>query len=488
MVQKAWSETTVNPLKVLLDAQNPRIEVASDASQDEIRHKLLAHENVVKLANQIVDFGGLMPGERIIVCKENGKHVVVEGNRRVCASQLLLNPELIPQKFQKRIPRASEELKNTLKKIKAEIAPDRDAAEPTITKRHTEPGIEIWKTTAKMRRASRLLEAGYGIEQIAEKLGSTQSVIRRSIREYRLFRYALDLEDFWSHDELERLTDQALKTNAYTRFFTLAGVKEKLELSYDEHDHVTSTLSKDVFGQYMCHIARCFFIPEPGERKPWANTRTTPDVIFDAFIPKEGTQGKQEKTVTTNQGQAPSAGSAASQPTSGTKPAAGAKPKANQSTPKSAKASIFFEKLVCSVDDDRLIALTKEIKRINHTEFPIAASMLLRALFESSLLYQVKKAKKIKELNKKANGKDIGLQALMSFCANNQNQIFTHQRAADALAAFQKAGMKDHLDFVVHGRWIEAEPAVVEAAARILRSLITHIVQGDDNDMEENNA
>lgn len=489
MALKTWSEATLSPLKVLLDAQNPRIEVSHDANQDEIRQKLLAHEKVATLASQIVKFGGLMPGERIIVCKDNNKHVVVEGNRRVCACQLLLNPNLIPEKFQKKIPRASQELKDTLKRIKADVAPDRDAAEPTITKRHTEPGIEMWRTTAKMRRASRLLDEGYDIEQIAEKLGATQSALRKAIKEYRLLRYVIDLEDSWKHEELERLTDQTLKTNAYTRFFTLAGVKEKLELSFDEHDHVTSTLLNDIFDQYMCHIARCFFIPPHGDRKPWANTRTTPDDIFNSFIQEESSQeqdGNQEYL--TKQSQPLGSATTPSQKNSPAKLATGGKPKTNQSAPKSAKASIFFEKLVCTVDDDRLIALTKEITQIDHTSFPIAASMLLRALFESSLLYKVKKANKIKELNKKANGKDIGLQALISFCGNGQNQIFTHQRAADALASFEKAGMKDHLDFVVHGLWVEAEPAVVETAARILRPLITHIVQGNDHDMEENNA
>ena len=205
MAQKKWEETELNPLKIMLDAQNPRIEVAGDATQDEIRLKLLAHEDVVKLANGIVEFGGLMPGERIIVCKENRKHVVVEGNRRTCACQLLLKPELVPEKFKKKFPIASQELKYAISVIKADVAPDRDTAEPTITKRHTEPGIEKWRTTAKMRRASKLLDAGYDLAQIAEKLGARQSVLRKSIREYRLLRYVLDMDHRESPRVLRRL-------------------------------------------------------------------------------------------------------------------------------------------------------------------------------------------------------------------------------------------------------------------------------------------
>jgi len=492
MAQKKWGEAELNPLKIMLDAQNPRIEVAGDATQEEIRLKLLAHEDVVKLATGIVKFGGLMPGERIIVCKENRKHVVVEGNRRTCACQLLLKPELVPEKFKKKFPVASQELKDAISVIKADISPDRDTAEPTITKRHTEPGIDRWRTTAKMRRASKLLDAGYDLAQIAEKLGARQTVLRTSIREYRLLRYVLDFDHrAWTQSELERLTDQTLKTNPYTRFFTLSGVKEKLGLSYDEHDHVTSSLPTNVFEQYMQHIARCFFIPIPPSKKPWANTRSTADDVFANF--------KSKKNGQISSGGTPSAGgSGAVQPAAGTgggsataspptKPPVTAE-KRKPGAPQSAKASVFFEKLVCAVDDDRLIALTNEITKIMPADFPISSAMLLRALFESALTYQVNKAGKTKELNKKNNGRDIGLQTLISFCANEQYKIFTYKRARDTLDAFEKTGMKDNLDFIVHGRWIEAEATLVETTARMLRPLITHIVGGHDHDLEDENA
>jgi hypothetical protein len=49
-------------------------------------------------------------------------------------------------------------------------------------------------------------------------------------------------------------------------------------------------------------------------------------------------------------------------------------------------------------------------------------------------------------------------------------------------------GMKDHLDFIVHGRWAEVDSAVVVTAGRLLRPLIKHIVEGNQHDMEEENA
>lgn len=492
MTQKNWAEAALSPLKIMLDAQNPRIEVAGNATQDEIRMKLLAHEEVVKLANEIVAFGGLLPGERIIVCKENRKYVVVEGNRRTCACQLLLKPELVPEKFKKKFPIASQELKESLSRIKAEVAPDRDAAEPTITKRHTEPGVEKWRTTAKMRRASKLLEAGYDLAQIAEKLGARQSVLRKSIRDYHLLRFVLDLGSrAWSQAELERLTDQTLQTNPFTRFFTLAGVKEKLELSFDEHYQPISSLPTEEFEQYMEHVARCFFIPIPPSKKPWANTRTTPTDIFASFTPKKNCKSisNQTTTPTTETRVLPSP---TNKPGGSTTPAPDKSTmlggKGKSASPKSAKKSEFFEKLVCTVDDDRLLALTDEITQIRPATYPIASGMLLRALFESALSYKVKAVGKQKELNRKANGKDVGLRELITFCANEQNKIFSYKRARDALSSFEKAGMKDHLDFIVHGRWVEADESLVKTAAKMMRPLITHIIEGNDQDLEDENV
>jgi hypothetical protein len=493
MPQTGWKETKLNPLRILLDIQNPRIEVANGASQEEIRLKLLAHERVVELARDIADYGSLLPGERIIVTKENNKYVVLEGNRRTCACQLLLKSELIPEKYRKSIRKSSKDLILALTEIKVDIAPSRDDAEPVITKRHTEQGIIKWNTTAKMRRASRLFATGYDIEQIAEKLSSSKGKVREDIRNHHLVRYIIDL-DCWDHKENEILTDQVLKTNPYTRFFNIKGVKEKLGLSFDEQEWPQTILDKTLFNQYMRHIARSFLLPDrSNHNKPIANTRTTKEEIFDAFPVSDTTivvnTSKQE-----NQPPSSHRKDESSPPPKNSNSSTDRKSssKANKpSAPKSATASVFFENLVCSVQDDRLIAITGEITRIDHKDMPVAAAMLLRGLFESALDFQIKVAKKTSALhqfikdNNKGKLKDVGLEALMRFCANKNNDVFLIPRICDQLTNFRSTGLKDQLDFVVHGRWAEASPEVIERAAKCLRPIINHILAGQNEPVEE---
>lgn len=81
--------------QLILDERNPRFIVPPNPSQQSIIDYLIDYEEVVKLAISIRENGGLFAGERVIVCEENGKYIVLEGNRRVCACKILLNPNLL---------------------------------------------------------------------------------------------------------------------------------------------------------------------------------------------------------------------------------------------------------------------------------------------------------------------------------------------------------------------------------------------------------
>jgi RHS repeat-associated protein len=127
--KQPWQTQNLDVLKIQLDRENPRVEIPAKATQAEIRLLLLQHEDVVDLAKDIIASAGLMAGEQIIVAKEGGKHVVLEGNLSTCACQLLVKPSLIPNEYKGKFPSVgSTDLKNRLKTIPSAIAPNRDAA------------------------------------------------------------------------------------------------------------------------------------------------------------------------------------------------------------------------------------------------------------------------------------------------------------------------------------------------------------------------
>lgn len=476
MSEQTWTEKRLNPLRIILDPQNPRIEVPDGANQTTIRRKLLDYGKVITLANSIIGFGGLLPGERVIICKEGSRYTVLEGNRRVCACQIILDSSLLPQKYKRSLKRVTSEVKANIEKIRAEVAPTRDDAEPVITIRHTDVGVERWNTRAKMRRASRLLEQGYNIDDIADKLSAPKTTIRNAIREYRLYHYAVNLGG-WSDQELETLMDEGLSTNPFTRFFDVKGVRDKLGLYFDGNDHPKTKLSQEQFDKQIKHIARSFLIPVPSNNnKPIANTRTSADIVFNNFNPDENLVEPMQAEKQDDKSQDHSATQ---------------RNTTKRTKPKAATASVFFENLVCAVSDDRLIGITDEIKRVDYKKMPIAATMLLRGLLESALDFQVRLVKKYGELHnliaEKNGGKkrDIGLSDLISFCKDKRNNIFLSPRAAEALSRSSVSVYKDQLDIVIHGKWALADPGILLKAATALRPIIAYILEGQNHEFED---
>lgn len=90
-------KVTVSVTSLGLDLKNPRY--PEQENSREARHTMLTKngENVVNLAKDIVKYG-LSPIELLIVMRSEesiDEFIVLEGNRRLCALQLLSNPDLI---------------------------------------------------------------------------------------------------------------------------------------------------------------------------------------------------------------------------------------------------------------------------------------------------------------------------------------------------------------------------------------------------------
>ncbi|TLN00487.1 hypothetical protein FDZ73_19290 [bacterium] len=474
----AWTTQDLDPKKILLDIRNPRIEISEKATQEDIRSKLLKLEGVLDLAREIVKTGGLFHGERIITTVENGKQVVLEGNRRVAACQMLLSPSLIPEEYVGRFPAATSAVKSALRVINADVAPNREAAEPILTKRHTERGAKPWSPVAKMRRAVRLLEHR-SIEQVAELLGTSTGAVRKLVKPYQLLKYALDLS-VWTDDERATLENEKLKTNPYTRFFTLAETQRILQLSFGPNQNPVSKLPEQVFREQMTAIARDFLLPDPAKGRPRCDTRTDPLAYFADFLKTPAGKGAANavdeaglKPGNTQQDKNTRTGKDTSSDAS--------KPGGVQ--PKFPRASVFFENLECHVVDDNLIKLTQEIKTINHVKMPIAASLMTRALFECALVYKIKQAKKWGEVIKLGPEKKVGwdpsLGDLIKFAKNFDNGVFAERNICKALGSHLTDQAKNYLDAMTHLKYQGADSTALASVANHLRGTIKYILEGN---------
>ena len=246
----------ISPLDLLLDDENPRFVVLHSKKQADIRKYLVTYEDVCDLAVGINNYGGILPGERIVALKRGDHYVVIEGNRRTCSLQLLLNPDLIPDGFRHRIPAATEKLKKNCQTIEIDIVPNRDAALELMTKRHIE-GVKQWKPLAKKQFFATNYAAGQSVDNLSRITGMREGDIKSDIKDYKFFlaaytRYCADHPDYEG-----QIID--LKIDPFLRIFKAKfmynGVEVKpvelLKISHTDRFETISALPDDVFTQIV---------------------------------------------------------------------------------------------------------------------------------------------------------------------------------------------------------------------------------------------
>lgn len=198
---KPWRSDDVAFQSLFLDAENPRLTFpeGSAPSPADLLAELVEHENVVEIAESIVDHG-VYPHERLIAVEEDiaGRSAlcVVEGNRRLAAMKALASPEALPVRHRARFAALAKKFGGDLPttRLPVEIAPSRVAAMPFIVARHTHPQIRAWTPTAQASYFNRMRRQGFAVEKIAKLTGLTESDVLGPLRTHALYEAAKRLD------------------------------------------------------------------------------------------------------------------------------------------------------------------------------------------------------------------------------------------------------------------------------------------------------
>ncbi|WP_200861551.1 ParB N-terminal domain-containing protein [Methylohalobius crimeensis] len=187
--------TQVKVGSFLFDSKNTRIPAdrRSD-NQRQLLHELLAHEDIKSLAASISKHG-LFKNERLIVMSTGRRYIVLEGNRRLAAIKLLLNPELAPTPSQVRSFRklSSKADLAALGVIDVLIVQNRLSAAPIIAALHTGDSKRRWSSLQQAKFYHELAEEGLTSVEISDKVGVSLAQIRSFLNSEKLHRIALSL-------------------------------------------------------------------------------------------------------------------------------------------------------------------------------------------------------------------------------------------------------------------------------------------------------
>jgi len=165
---------------LFLDPKNPRLIDCKFGigDQDKILERLWTEFNVSEITDSIVASDCFWQHEPLIAAREGGKLVVIEGNRRLAAVQLLLSPERRKIIGATGIPDISASLKEKIVRIPV-IEKPRHEVWDFIGFKHVN-GPQEWDSIAKAQYIARIHE-DYKIPlpQIAKAIGDRNDTVER---------------------------------------------------------------------------------------------------------------------------------------------------------------------------------------------------------------------------------------------------------------------------------------------------------------------
>ena len=197
------TEETIKQMEVsslTFDIRNPRLVdsgLKDNSTEDEIIEVLWKTMDVKELVMSIAA-SGFFSHEPIIVAKENGKNVVIEGNRRLAAVKLLLDPTLA-LKLNLNVPPISTDARLAIQEIPV-VFNTREEAWRYLGFKHVN-GPAKWSSYAKSQYIADVhRKYGVSLEDIATQIGDTHRTVQRLFRGLMVVEQAEDMKVFDRRD------------------------------------------------------------------------------------------------------------------------------------------------------------------------------------------------------------------------------------------------------------------------------------------------
>ena len=198
---------------LVFDRENPRLlefGLGDTSSEADVIEVLWEEMDVRELVLSI-QASGFFPHEPVVVAHENSQNVVIEGNRRLAAVKLLLNPGL-SESLKLTIPTVLEESKDRLKQLPV-VVDTRENAWRYLGFKHVN-GPAKWSSFAKSRYIAKV-HRNYGVplQDVARQIGDTHRTVQRLFRGLMVIEQAERLGVF---DREDRYNKQFAFSHLYT--------------------------------------------------------------------------------------------------------------------------------------------------------------------------------------------------------------------------------------------------------------------------------
>jgi hypothetical protein len=463
----SWPTKKLAVTSLLLDQQNPRLPQSGGAlGQRQIIDELVTHDSVYELAKDIAT-QGFFPTEILLGVRDGDQTVVIEGNRRLAALKLLINPELAPEAHLEKFRRLSEKTTPAvLAKVQVSLAPSRQAATPILLSRHTAQQIQSWKRPMQARFYRQLLERGLTPEDLMQTYGVTGGQIQDWIRADAVYRLSCSL-DFPDEVKAKVQNNREFPLSTLERLVESQPIRDFLMLKADPKEVLISAAKPQAFLKAFRRIVADVATGKVDSRV--ANNaegiaeylKTLGDVKPTA---KSGSRFSIRDHLSQTDSPSPSVSTAVGPPR---------KPKSSPSPiPRSLK---------CFCPDSRIDDIYTELRRLRVDRNPNACAVLLRLLLEFSVSYYMDATGEITVLLDQFRKRDNrgadwypSLRQLLEHVL--QTDVGLQPLELKALRKFvQTKGQNntlDALDGFVHNRRVEPSEVEIRAIVRLIEPLL----------------
>lgn len=395
MAKDDWKFKNLSVVSLHLDPKNPRLgrETAARAPK-EILQYLFDHDKALEIAESIAT-RGYFPNEPLLTVVEDGKYVVVEGNRRLAALKALSEPGLIEGKFRNKIERLARGIisPSMIAKVPIVVAPTRRATDRQVAGRHIGTPVLAWQGENRASFILDKLAEGYTNDELKDDLGFSSADIQnaRQTRAIADMARSLDLPD-----EIRAKVDNP-RAGLFTtieRVFESSVGRKYLHVKPDAKDGIRGETTKQEFLRGFTKLVTDVALGHQSSRtlnknenidayfRSW-DRETLPKKKKGSFVPADIIKGKSVASSSTN-----------------AKPQ---KPKRG----KSPASTVLPKDFKIRYGSDRLVDIRRELVKLKRMEFPNAGAVLLRVFFELSVLDYLDRtgdlAKIVTKLEKKNN-------------------------------------------------------------------------------------
>ncbi len=228
--------------KLHFDPENPRLPTSlAFATEVEVINWMLKDASIIELMGSIGE-KGFFPAEPLLVVEdsENPKnYFVVEGNRRLSAAKLLLNPEKATKRASA-VATIQDQAKNKPEKLPAIIYPKREDILDYLGFKHI-TGVKSWTPLAKAKYLNSLQSNYTGLsilqkhQALARAIGSRSDYVQQLLTGLSLFN-AIQEKDYF---DIPGLNEEAIEFGVYYNALRWSNINKFLGVNSSNENPVS---------------------------------------------------------------------------------------------------------------------------------------------------------------------------------------------------------------------------------------------------------